>query len=109
MNAILEPTAKKSDLSTTFAELAKEWKSKSRYMSNVAQMAMLRAYQRIIGLGPSVVPLILSELNRQPDQWFWALEALTGENPVPAESAGKVKEMARAWVEWGKNQGIVSP
>jgi hypothetical protein len=29
------------------------------------------------------------ELQREPDQWFWALEAITRENPVPAEAAGK--------------------
>ncbi len=43
-------------------------------------MAMLNPYQRIIGIGWPVVPLILDELQREPDQWFWALEAITDEN-----------------------------
>ena len=38
--------------------------------------------------------------------WFWALEAITEENPVPP-AAGKVREMARAWVDWGKRQGLL--
>ncbi len=59
-------------------------------------MAMLKPYQRIVGMGLSTVPLILEELRREPDQWFWALEAITEENPVPPEAAGKVREMARA-------------
>ena len=75
----------------------------------MAQMATLRPYQRIIGMGPPAVPLILRELHREPDQWFWALEAISEENPVPPEAAGTVREMARAWIEWGKRQGLLDP
>ena len=85
-----------------FHRLAREWKEQSRYLSNSAHMALLRPYQRIIGMGLPVVPLILEELRREPDQWFWALEAITGENPVPPEAAGVVTQMAQAWVDWGR-------
>jgi hypothetical protein len=50
------------------------------------------------------VPLILDGLRREPDHWFWALEAITDENPVPAEAAGKVREMAKAWIDWGQQR-----
>jgi len=63
---------------------------------------MLKPYQQIIGMGEAVVPLLLEELQREPDQWFWALEAITQENPVPPESAGKVRPTAEAWAAWGK-------
>jgi hypothetical protein len=95
-----------ADLTDQFSELAAAWKTQSRFMSNTAQMAMLRPYQRIIGMGPAAVPLILNELAREPNQWFWALEAITGEDPVPPAVAGRVREMARAWVEWGKARGL---
>jgi hypothetical protein len=65
-------------------------------------MAMLEPYQRIIGMGPAVVPLILEELEREPGHWFWALESITEQNPVPPESAGKVGQMAEAWTRWGR-------
>jgi hypothetical protein len=94
-------------LSERFKRLAAEWKVQSRYLSNSAQMAMLPPYQRIIGMGPSVVPLILEELRQEPDHWFWALESITEENPVPVESLGKVRLMARAWVNWGEREGLV--
>jgi hypothetical protein len=106
MSATLTAGPSTADVPTQFARLAAEWKAQSRYLSNTAQMAMLRPYQRIIGLGPAVVPLILAELDREPDQWFWALEAITGENPVAPSADGKVREMARAWVEWGKARGL---
>jgi hypothetical protein len=92
-----------------FQKLAAEWKQQSRHMSNTAQMAMLRPYQKIIGMGWDAVPLILEELAREPDQWFWALEAITDENPVPTEAAGQVRQMAQAWIDWGRLNGLVSP
>jgi hypothetical protein len=91
-----------------FQRLAAEWKQQSRYLSNTAQMAMLKPYQRIIGMGSSAIPLILEELQREPDQWFWALEAITEEDPVPPQDAGKVRAMAQAWIEWGKQRGYLA-
>ncbi len=96
-----------TDVSERFRRLASEWKAQSRFLSNTAQMAMLRPYQQIIGMGPAVVPLILEELRREPDQWFWALESITEQNPVPAEAMGKVRLMAEAWVAWGQQQGVL--
>ena len=90
-----------------FRELASEWKHASRYMSNSAQMAMLKPYQRIIGMGWAAVPLILEELAREPDQWFWALEAISDENPVPADAAGYVRRSTEVWIDWGRERGLI--
>ena len=103
----LTPISDPSDLRERFRRLTLEWKEQSRYLSNTAQMAMLKPYQRIIGMGWPVVPLLLEELRREPDQWFWALEAITDENPVPPEAAGKVRLMAQAWIEWGSPRGLL--
>ena len=94
-------------LSERFRRLAAEWKEQSRYLSNSAQMAMLRPYQQIIGMGPIVVPLLLEELRREPDHWFWALEAITERDPLLPEAKGKVRQMAEAWVRWGEEQGLI--
>jgi hypothetical protein len=98
-----------ADLRDRFQRLAAEWREQSRYLSNTAQMALLKPYQRIIGMGLPAVPLILEELRREPDQWFWALEAITEANPVPPEAAGNVRLMAQAWLDWGKQQGLLLP
>src|SRR5688500_4731850 len=90
-----------------FRRLTAEWKQQSGYLSDSRKMAMLRPYQAIIGMGLPVVPLILEELRREPDHWFWALEAITGENPIPEEARGYVEKMAAAWVEWGKREGVI--
>jgi hypothetical protein len=92
-----------------FQRLRDQWKQESRYLSNTAQMALLNSYQRIIGMGTVAVPLILEELRREPDHWFWALEAITEENPVSAEDAGRVPAMTAAWLRWGTERGFVAP
>lgn len=103
------PATPQGDLRERFGRLASDWKERSRHMSNVVQMAMLRPYQQIIGMGREAVPLILEELQREPNQWFWALESITAENPVPPEAAGKVRLMAQAWIDWGKKHGLLAP
>ena len=97
------------EIRENFQRLVRQWKEQARFLSNSAQMAMLKPYQRIIGIGWPAVPLILEELRRDPDQWFWALEAITEENPVSKEAAGNVPLMAQAWVEWGTKQGLLKP
>jgi hypothetical protein len=91
-----------------FHRLAAEWKHQSRYMSNLRQAVMLRPYQAIIGMGFPAVRLMLEDLQKHPAHWFWALEVITGENPVPEEARGNVAKMAEAWIDWGKRVGVVS-
>ena len=92
-----------------FRLFARQWKAESRYLSNTGQIEMLESYQSIIAMGESAIPLILEELRREPaDHWFWALEAITLENPVPMESTGKVEAMAKAWIQWGIKNVYIS-
>jgi hypothetical protein len=99
---------REASVQTRFRRLAQEWKEQSRYLSNTAQMVMLKPYQRIIGLGLPAVPLILEELQREPDQWFWALESITEQDPVPPEAKGKIRLMAQAWIDWGTQRGYAA-
>ncbi len=86
-----------------------QWKERSRYLSNTAQMALLDPYQRIIGMGVAAVPFILEELRREPDQWFWALEAITEETPFLPDDAGRVPAMTAASLRWGVERGFLAP
>lgn len=73
--ATMSSTSSSKSVEERFRRLAAEWKEQARYLSNTMRMAMRPSYQRIIGLGMPVVPLILEELRREPHHWFWALEA----------------------------------
>ena len=90
-----------------FQELRDDWKSKTRHLSNTGQISLVFSYQSIIGMGPVAVPLILAELEKEPDHWFWALEAITGENPVTENDAGDMEASSNAWVQWGQQKGLL--
>ena len=91
-----------------FEALASRWQEETGALSSITQKAMHPAYQEIIGLGSDALPLILHELELEPGHWFWALRAITGENPVVPEQQGRMREMAAAWLEWGRDRGYVS-
>jgi hypothetical protein len=88
-----------------FIRLRDEWKSQRGPESSTTRMVMHPAYQKIIGMGPDAVPFLLRELERQVDNWFWALHTITEEDPVPAEAAGDWRAMAKVWLAWGRERG----
>ena len=99
------PALEDVEFARRFRTLAAEWKAGRGYTSSITKMSMHHAYQQIIGLGPRVIPLLLRELEREPDHWFWALKVLTGIDPVPQEARANIEEMSKHWVSWGRQQG----
>lgn len=89
-----------------FQHLANVWREECAHLSSVREMVLHPAYQQIVGMGPPALPFIFAELELKPDHWFWALRAITREDPVPAEHRGNVGKMARDWLEWAKRKGI---
>jgi hypothetical protein len=106
MSIIAQTTACSPEkLQADFRALMRGWREERGPTSSTTEMAMCPSYQRIIGLGPAIVPVILSELERDPDHWFWALKAITGADPVAPEHRGRLREMADDWINWGRKQG----
>jgi hypothetical protein len=89
-----------------FQELARQWKDATLFLSSITDIAMHPAYQQIIGMGKDALPLLLDELRRHPDHWFWALQAITGVNPVPVSDRGDMGRMTQAWLAWADQQGL---
>jgi len=94
-----------SRLAQEFQTLAETWRRKTAFFSFMPQRALHPAYQRIIGMGWGVVPLLLRELQRQPDHWLWALQAITGERP--AQGTETLGAAAEAWLNWGRARGLL--
>jgi hypothetical protein len=90
-----------------FDNLAALWKSQCGHDSFVTDLVIHPAYQQIIGMGEPAVPLLLEEMRARPNHWDWALRSITGSDPVPKESWGKLREIAAAWVAWGKERGYI--
>lgn len=97
-----------ADMRREFTNLTKQWQSAHQFTSSISDVALHPAYQRIIGLGPAVLPLIFRDLEKSLNHWFWALNALTGENPVPEDQYGDMEAMRARWLEWGRARGIIA-
>src|ERR1043166_3767074 len=67
----------KSALEQKFHRLAEEWRKETGFLSSVTKMCMHPAYQKIIAIGPGVIPLILRDLQQTRDHWLWALYVLS--------------------------------
>jgi len=101
LNDFKEPIFRRQqDLATKFNSLKLKWEEETLHLSSVTQIAMHPAYQQIIGMGEKALPFIMSELSDKPGLWFWALKAITGEDPIPAKMRGKTKAMAETWILW---------
>ena len=96
-----------AEVERLFSSLADEWRNETAHISSIPRIVMHPAYQQIVGLGRPVIPLILKSMRQEPGYWFWALEMIARENPVPPESAGHTRQMKQAWLNWGKEQGLI--
>jgi hypothetical protein len=91
----------------TFRMLLEQWYKETEYTSSFTRIVMSSPYQRIIGMGPEVVPLILRQIESEgddPAHWGWALSSITGEDPVPDKAAGDTVKIAEAWLSWGRSR-----
>jgi len=101
------PISRESIPSVRFLRLKEKWEEETAFLSSVSDIAMHPSYQRILGMGPVVIPFILREMGKRPSQWFWALKSISGEDPVPSEQRGNIIEMTMTWLKWGKERGYI--
>jgi hypothetical protein len=99
--------SKRKNVEPKFSRLVTEWKANRHSTSLARDLIAHPAYLRIIGMGEDALPLILRELERELDHWFSALKAISDDDPVPPASRGKMREMADAWLRWGREKGYV--
>lgn len=92
-------------LADRFREHADKWERETAYLSATPMRVMHDSYQSIMAMGPEVVPLLLSDLQKTRRHWFWALRHLTNADPVPEKDRGQMDKMIAAWIDWGKPKG----
>ena len=107
-NGVSDQAMEGQAITRKFRRLSRTWKKETRFVSNVTTKAMHVAYQKIIGMGKAVVPLILADLrDNGPNDWFWALHVLTDANPIKERMAGDMQAMTEAWLGWGRREGYL--
>src|SRR5437879_2245799 len=96
-------TQRAETLEERFQRLKATWEEATGHLSSMTAASEHPAYQEIIHLGPDVVPLLLRDLDENESHWFGALREITRVNPIPPSAAGKIPEMAAAWLRWAKD------
>lgn len=99
--------AAETTLEQRFRELAEKWEQETGSLSSPTKRVMHKNYQAIVGMGQQVVPILLRDLQANRRDWFWALAAITQENPIDRADAGRVDKMIAAWVNWGKKKRML--
>ena len=85
-----------------FDSLAQTWRRETGHYSLLQQKILHPAYQQIIGMGERALPSLIKALDYKPSHWFWALRAITRNNP--AERSETVGEAVNAWRNWWSNR-----
>lgn len=98
------------NLPELFRKTVQEWKQSTGHLSSITKAISHPSYLRIIGLAKlsndhEIESLLLHELSEEPDHWFAALTAITGEDPVRPEH--DFDQAVEAWLQWGRGRGIL--
>ena len=90
-----------------FALYVEQWREERGITSSISDMVVCPSYLKIIALGEKALPMLLAQIEREgddPDHWFAALEAITGQDPVPEDAYGDTVKMAKAWLLWAEKK-----
>jgi hypothetical protein len=104
-----------SEFTMTFQILKTLWQN-----SHIGKFSAFRqdenvpAYQAMIGLGGEQFKDILlwhvfEDMSKETHWWMHLLEKVTGQQPVPQEHAGCLKDMTADWLKWGEENGYYVP
>lgn len=107
---IVSTRQKANPLRVRFRDLADWWREGTMFLSSPREIASHDAYQRIINMGPQVVPLILEDLRDHGGDWYIALRQLARQLEVDPpemsqETARSTRRIVKAWLEWGRQYG----
>jgi hypothetical protein len=94
-------------LEEKFRVQADKWERETAHHSSITKRVMHSSYQTIIGMGREVIPILLRDMQQNHRDWSWALYHLTQVNPINPEDAGRMDKIFRAWLTWGKKEGLL--
>lgn len=95
----------RSQLEYDFNTLMEQWIEDTKYLSSIQDIVIDLSYQKIIGMGRQALPYIFRNIQRQQSLWFWALHAITREDPVPKNVNGSAA--VDTWLRWGREHGYI--
>ena len=90
-----------------FVVLREKWKEETLFVSSGTILISNSAYKSIIHMGSLTIPWIFREMRKNDDHWFYALEKITGINPIKPESVGIIEKMKEDWFDWASQNDYV--
>jgi len=101
----LQLPTKTQPLRAEFDSLVKQWKEETFPLSSLTKKYAHPAYQRIMAMGSSGIPLVLNELQKNNGRWFYALKFMAGKNV--SEGIDNFEDAKAAWLEWGYKNNYI--
>ena len=96
------------DFIDVFYRALRQWVSETIFESNLDVILSHPSFRTIVAMGQRAVPLIVDELKRRPSLIAYALEAITGEQPYPANTRGNIRAMSDHWVLWSEREDVAA-
>ncbi len=97
------------EFSKVFTDLLRQWEKDTMFQSSYTKIQEHPNNQKIVDLGAKAISLLLERTKTSPCiHCHVALRSITGLIlDVPKEHIGKTKEIARIWINWGKENGYI--
>ena len=95
-------------LKENFNSIKEMWWSETKNISIPSEKYKNKYYQEIINFGKNIIPYLLEDLDTPNGDWIYALNKITGENPVKSENIGQFHKMKQDWINWSKNRKELS-
>lgn len=88
-----------------FNNLVEEWQRDTSFHSSLIKKFSHPAYVTIMAAGKTALPLILRQLENNPDHWFYALRYIVRRDI--AAGLQSFDEARAAWLRWGRANNYI--
>ncbi len=104
--AQVENTTSRSEaLAKEFQTLVDQWTEETFFLSSLGKQFTHPAYVRIMAMGREGLPLVLNQLQRSQDNWFYALKYMAGRDV--AAGINDCEAAKAAWLAWGYENNYI--
>ena len=100
-----QDASRNGDLEKEFNALVAQWKEDTFACSSLTKQFGHPAYMRIMALGKQGIPLVLREMRKSQDDWFYALKFMAGEDA--AKGVKDFDAAKAAWTQWGYQHNYI--
>lgn len=106
-NSIYAKNEFEASIYNEFESLKEDWLAGIRFDSGYHNLVNHPSYLKIISMGEIIIPILVRDMINNRIPWFYALEDITGEDPIREESIGRLDELIQDWTDWAEENSYV--